>query len=191
MNLSILPRSLIIRGIISLLFAAVAIALPGPTLLSIALLVGAYLFADGISALVTASHFKKRGAGWGAALLEGILGILAGAGAVLWPGITVLVLTAIAAVWALLTGAAELYGAFRIVWARKGARLLLGVAGVLSIALGAVMVVVPAIGVLTLLTMVTIYATLFGITTIAMGIQLRRAARSIGAQQPDLTRRAA
>jgi len=169
-----LSRSLIIRGILSLVFCALALVWPTTTLLSIALLFGAYAIVDGVSAFHSASRLSAEHRPFAGAILEGVVGVLAGVLAWLWPGITIVALALITAAWALITGVAELVGAFGMSWAGAGSRFLLGLAGVFSIALGALMFAWPAIGAVTFLALIASYAFLFGISLIALGVRLKR-----------------
>src|SRR6202045_4725786 len=55
---SLSPSSLAWRGIVSVLFAIVALAWPGITLVALTLLFGAYSMADGVFALIVAAQGK-------------------------------------------------------------------------------------------------------------------------------------
>src|SRR4051812_19211382 len=88
---SLNPRWLILRGVLSILFGVLAFAWPGPGLLAIALLFGAYALVDGVCAIGTA--FERGRKGWALPALEGAAGIAAGILTVIWPAITVLVLS--------------------------------------------------------------------------------------------------
>ena len=169
-----LSKSLIIRGVVSLIFCALALVWPNATLLSIALLFGAYALVDGIVAFQAASRLSAEHRPFGLAILEGIVGVIAGVLAWLWPGITIVALAMITAAWALITGFAEIVGAFGWSWAGTGSRILLGLAGVVSIALGVAMLARPALGVVTFLAIVASYAFVFGITLIALGVRLKK-----------------
>ena len=176
MNPQKLPRALILRGIVSIAFGLLAIFIPGPTLLAIALIFGAYAFVDGIYALISAVHLRQQKLSWGFSLFEGIVGLAAGVGSLLWPGITILALTVIVAAWALITGVMEISAAARMKWASGVSRFLFGLCGIISIILGAAMIAWPSLGVFTFLSLVAAYALISGVLFITVGVQTRKLA---------------
>jgi uncharacterized membrane protein HdeD (DUF308 family) len=106
---------LALRGAIAVLFGLLALIWPGITVLALVLLFGAYALVDGVMALYTALFDRGRPRGrTGWLVLEGVAGVLAGIGAVVWPGITALALLYLVAAWALVTGVAEILAAFRL-----------------------------------------------------------------------------
>lgn len=187
---SLNPRFMILRGVVSVLFGILALAWPGPGLLAIAFLYGAYAFSDGILAITTGIRRGKQHESWGLPIVEGILGVGAGIITVLWPGITLLVLSILVGVWALSTGVLEVLAALNLrnyfPEASGAGRVLLGVAGLLSIALGVIIFMMPAMGAITLLTLVASYSIIFGMILMGLGFRLHRE-RKI-AERPPLTK---
>src|ERR1700754_116139 len=96
---------LLLRGIIGVIFGAVAFFLPGVTILSLVFLWGAYAFADGAFSLWAAisGRVGENASRWWLAL-AGVAGIAAGIIAWVWPGPTALALLVLIAVWAIATG---------------------------------------------------------------------------------------
>ncbi len=131
-------------------------------------LFGAYALVDGILAIVS----TFRSGEWWPPLLEGTVGITAGVGAFLWPGITALALLYLIAAWAILTGILEIVAAIRL---RKVIEneWWLALGDVASVILGVIMVATPEAGALGLVWAIGAYALLFGITLIALGFRLR------------------
>lgn len=172
------PRMLILRGVLAIIFGLMVVAWPGPSLLAIAFLYGAYAFADGILAIATGIRRGRNRQSWSLPILEGILGIGIGIMTLFWPAVTLYVLSVLIGAWAVLTGLLEVAAAFKLQQVRPGVstagRILLGVAGVLSIALGMVIFYSPGIGMATLLTFVASYALIFGGLLVGLGIRLRR-----------------
>ena len=76
----------LIRGLLALAFGIALLAFPLAGLFVIAILFGAYAFVDGVLALVAATRMRHTGGSWGWLLLEGVVGIVAGICAALWPG---------------------------------------------------------------------------------------------------------
>ena len=71
------------------------------------LIFGVFAVISGITAVVAALR-NTEVPGWGLLLFEGILGILVGVVALVWPGITALAFLYLLAAWAILTGIFEL-----------------------------------------------------------------------------------
>jgi len=170
---------LIVRGVFSLLFGIFAFVWPGVTLLTVALLYGVYALVDGAMALASGMRSGFRHRPWGIAVFEGVLGIVAGVVTLFWPGITVFVLAMLVGVWAISTGVTELYAAIRtprIMNRGVGSRIFLGFAGAVSLVLGIAIFARPAVGVVTLITFISIYSFAFGILFLGLGVQARRIA---------------
>jgi len=162
----------LLRGVAGVLFGIMTLIAPAISLAVLVLLYGAYAFADGVLALVTA--IRRRGATtrWWMLLLEGITGIAAGVVTLLWPGITALVLLYLIAAWALVTGAFELAAAIHLRRAITG-EWLLALSGIASIAFGVLLILYPASGALALVLWIGAYALVFGSLLIALAIRLR------------------
>lgn len=96
---------------------------------------------------------------------------------VLAPGITVLVLTTLAGVWAIVTGVLEVVAAVRL---RKHIRgeLLLALAGVASVAFGLLILLWPGAGALALAVLLGSYALVFGVLLVIVALQLRTQERT-------------
>src|SRR5829696_9487098 len=82
--------ALVLRGLAAILFGILAFAWPGITLFVLVLFFGAYMFADGIFAIVAAVRAAGEEERWWLLLIQGILGVLAGLVAFFWPGLTAL-----------------------------------------------------------------------------------------------------
>src|SRR3989475_4849572 len=74
------------RGIAAILFGILTLVWPKLSLSVLVLLFGVFAVVSGITAVVAALRNREE-QGWGFLLFEGILGILAGAVAMVWPGI--------------------------------------------------------------------------------------------------------
>jgi len=77
------------RGIAAVLFGILALVWPRMTLTVLVLVFGVFAVISVITAIAAALR-NTEFSGWGFLLFEGILGILAGAIALAWPGITAL-----------------------------------------------------------------------------------------------------
>ena len=162
-----------IRGIAAIAFGILTIALPGITLLTLVYLFAAFALVDGASAIVSVLRGDPatRGHGW-SVLIIGIVGVIAGIGTFLWPGITALTLLYIVAFWAIVTGAFQVIAAIRLRREIQGEWLLV-LSGVASIAFGALLIVSPGAGLLAVLTLVAAWAIIFGVILLALAWRLR------------------
>jgi uncharacterized membrane protein HdeD (DUF308 family) len=109
-------------------------------------------------------------------MLRGAIGIVFGVLAVLWPGLTLLVLVALFAVYAILGGAVSIGTAFSL---RRTERrwwipLLLGIVSVIA---GACAIALPAITALALVLVMGVNAILTGALDLAMAVRLRKVLR--------------
>ncbi|HTT00243.1 MAG TPA: DUF308 domain-containing protein [Streptosporangiaceae bacterium] len=104
---------LALLGVLSLIIGLYAVRHVFVTLVALALLLGIFWIVSGVIELFTAlSHREMRNRGWTAAM--GILGILAGLVVLADPGISLLVLAVVLAVWLLVFGIGQITMAFRI-----------------------------------------------------------------------------
>lgn len=161
-----------LRGLFAVLFGLVAFLLPLPTLVALVWLFGAFAFLDGVFSLVAAWRRRAGDPPWWALLLTGLAGVAAGVISFVWPGITALALVMLIAAWALITGALEIAAAVRLRKEIEG-EWLLGLSGVLTIGLGALLVIAPDAGAIGLVWVFGAYAVLFGVMMMVLGYRLR------------------
>lgn len=162
---------LVARGLAAIVFGILAFAMPGLTVLTLALVWGAYAIVDGAFAML----YGLRGKGtrrW-AYVIIGVIGVLAGFVAFFWPNETALILVLIIGVWMLGTGI------FEIVYAIQFRRAIahpwaVGISGLLSALVGLFIVIFPGAGALSLIWVIAAYAILYGILMIVAAFQLRR-----------------
>lgn len=161
----------VLRAVFAIIFGLIALFMPGVTMLSLVLVFAIYAIADGIFAVVAAVRAGGEGQSWGLLALEGVVSILAGIVAVMWPGLTVVVFVAVIAAWALITGGLLLAVAVRL--DNDHGRVWLIVSSLVSILYGALLIVAPMIGALVLTWWIGIYALLFGIAMLVFALRLR------------------
>lgn len=173
-NLSRYWWLVVLRGVFAIIFGILAFVWPGITIGALIILFGAYALVDGISSIITGISRRNSNSQWWVLLLEGIIGVVAGILAFVYPGMTALALLYFIAVWAILTGIMEVIAAIRL---RKEIDnewwLILG--GVLSIIFGLLLIIFPGSGALGLLWVIAAYSIIFGIMFIILGFRLRGA----------------
>ena len=169
--------ALALRGLVAILFGLLAFAWPGITLFVLIIFLGAYLFVDGIFAIVAAVRAAGEEDRWWLLLIEGILGVLAGLVAFFWPGLTALALLYFIAAWAIVTGIMEIVAAIRLRQEIEG-EWALGLSGLLSVIFGILLVVLPApAGLLSLVWLVGAYAVATGVLLLILAFRVRSEAR--------------
>ena len=176
--------SLVLRGLAGVAFGVLSFLAPGISLAALVLCFGAYAFIDGIFAIVMAFRKTERGGRWGALLLQGIIGIAAGVATLFLPIVTALALVYLVATWAIITGVLEIVTAVRLRKVIEG-EWLLGLSGLLSVALGVSLALFPGPGALALMVWIGAYALLCGTILIALGVRARSWRR--GTSRPPLT----
>ncbi|CAD6548467.1 hypothetical protein LMG27952_04718 [Paraburkholderia hiiakae] len=162
---------LIARGLAAIIFGVLAFSLPGLTVLTLAIVWGAYAIVDGAFALI----YGARGGGtrrWTYVII-GLIGVIAGLVAFFWPGETAIVLVMIIGVWAFFTGIFEIVYAiqYRHAIAHPWA---VGISGLLSATVGFFFAMFPGAGALSLIWVIAAYAVLYGLLMIIAALQLRR-----------------
>lgn len=153
------PGALTARGIVALLFGVATLAWPQVTLWALVLMWGAFALADGTIALVAAISDKQLPQrGWTA--FWGVTGIAAGVATFVWPSITALALLVVIAVWALVAGVSMIAIAISGRKQLSGA-FLIGLSGVLTVALGVLLLANPGTGALAITWAIGWYACLY------------------------------
>src|SRR5918999_505492 len=134
---------------------------------------GALAILFGILALVAAFRAHGRRRQWWTFALEGLFGIALGVLTFLWPDVTAIALLYLIAAWSVLTGIFEIAAAIRLRKVIRG-EFFLGLAGALSILFGILVVVFPGAGAVAIVWAIAVFAILFGVLLVAVGIRLRR-----------------
>ena len=159
------------RGVVAVLFGLAALIWPGLTLAALIVLFGAYAVVDGVFAVV-AGFRSVDGTRRALLLAEGILGVLAGLVALLWPGAAAVFLLYVVAFWAIFGGLLRIMGALLL---RKEIdnEWSMAAGGVLSIILGVILAVFPGIGLLSYAWLIGVIALAVGATLIALAFKVR------------------
>lgn len=162
----------LLRGVAAVVFGLLAFFWPHITLFALVLLFGIYAVVDGIISLANAFGGEKRGQTRVWYALIGVLGIVAGIVAFVWPGITALVLIYIIGAWAVLTGIAEIIAGIGLRHETSSAWLLV-LGGVISVIFGVLVFVHPGAGAVAVVWLIGFYAIIKGVEGIAFAFRLR------------------
>jgi uncharacterized membrane protein HdeD (DUF308 family) len=167
-----LSTSLLWRGALAIVVGVIAFAWPNITVGAFVILFAVYAFLA--AAMEFGRAFASRTAGPVAGHVAlGLLDAGAGVIALAWPNITALALVWVVAVWALVIGAMEFALAFRS-GETAGERALLGLTGLVSIALGVAFAARPDIGAITIAQVYGLFSVVSGVSSIVVAANVRR-----------------
>lgn len=174
-----------LRGLVGVLFGAVALARPAIALVALVAFLGAWWLVDGLFTIVAAVYAAENRTRWWPLLVEGITGVVLGAAIYFLTGLTILAIVFVIAAWSIVTGA------FRIVAAVRLRRVienewLLALSGVISVLFGVLVWLFPRTALPALVVGLGIFALIYGVVQIVFAARLygfRRyhAAHPIGA----------
>jgi uncharacterized membrane protein HdeD (DUF308 family) len=160
-----------LRGVFAIVFALVAFFVPGATLLSFVLFFSAYMLVDGVVGIVAAVRAARQHQRWGLLVLEGVVDILVGVIAFMWPGLTVVFFVTLMAFWSLITGVLMIVAAFKL-HATYGRGWLI-FSGIVSLGFGISLLVAPLVGAVVLTWWLGAYAMVFGISLLVLAFKLK------------------
>jgi uncharacterized membrane protein HdeD (DUF308 family) len=166
-----------LRGLIALILGTIILVIPTAAAAFLVYFIGAYAVVDGVFALVVVIVNKPQHKDRWWLLLEGIIGILAGAAIFASPLLAAVILLFIIAFWALLTGIFEIVFAVAQ-WKTLPDKWLLLLGGIFSVLLGGLILSNVSYGALLVVTMIAVYMILFGMVLIALGFSLKNAGKS-------------
>ena len=159
-----------LRGVLGILFGLICLLTPGIALGAFVILFSAYMLVDGVFAIISGIKAARSGERWGLLILEGIVDIAAGVVAFLWPLITVVALTWLVAIWAIVSGALMLSAAFTL--NIDHGRWWLALGGIASVVFGLLLVIEPLVGAVVLTIWIGAYALVFGVFLLILAFQL-------------------
>jgi len=169
---------LLLRGVVAIAFGALTWFQPGITLAALVMIFGAYTLVDGVLGAWAGIAGRKEDEDWWVLLLGGLIGIGIGLMTFLAPGLTALGLLFYIAVWAIATGVLEILAAIRLRKEIEGEwRLVLG--GLVSVAFGALLMARPGAGALAVLSVIAIFAVVFGILRVLLAFKVRKVASQL------------
>jgi uncharacterized membrane protein HdeD (DUF308 family) len=163
-----------LRGALAVLFGLAAWIWPDVTIRVLVLLFGFYALVDGLLALAAAMMGGRLASGRrGWLIFEGVAGVAVGVLTFIWPEITTLALLYLIAFWAIATGVLEVVAAVMLRRELRG-EWLLAAGGIISVLFGLFLVIRPGDGAIAVAWLIGLYAIIFGIALIALGLRLRQ-----------------
>ena len=169
-------RTLALRGLVALLFGLVVLFWPGLVLTVLAVLFGIYAVVDGVITFVPALRSSDRGTQRSLPLAEGVVGIIAGLVALLWPGLSASGLVYVIAGWTVATGVLKILSAI-VLRAEVENGWLLAASGALSALFGTALVVLAGSDVPFLAPFIGGFAVVVGLALVVFALRLRERER--------------
>ncbi|HEU5103854.1 MAG TPA: HdeD family acid-resistance protein [Roseiflexaceae bacterium] len=161
-----------LRGVVGILFGIGAFVWPGATLAALVIVFGAYVFVDGIFAVVAGIGMRRQLNLWWLVVLEGVAGIILGLLTFRSPDTIALILLTLIAAWSIVSGIFEIATALRLRKMIPNEWLLI-LSGVVSIVFGALLIAQPGAGAISIVWLLGGYALLFGMLTLLFAFRLR------------------
>ncbi len=159
--------TLALVGIAAIVFGVAVLIWPQLTLGLLVQLFGVYALVTGLLALLAAIDAAQHHLSWLTPAIEGGFSVIIGLLVLIWPSTSWLLIGYFIAFWAILTGIPRVVGAF-------GHRdWLLAASGATLVLFGVVLVGVAGIGVATVVTIIGIFAILYGGLTLTRALKLR------------------
>ena len=167
----------IIRGILGIIFGLIALFAPIATALALAIVIGVYAIVDGVFDIIEA--IRHRGSSSMALrIVWGAVSILFGILVLVWPGMSLGVLVIFVGIWAIIIGVLEIMASIRHRAAPHSGWVWGIIGGALAILFGILVLTRPVPGRISIIWIIGIWAIVWGITLIVLGVQLRRAANT-------------
>jgi uncharacterized membrane protein HdeD (DUF308 family) len=171
----------VVRGFVAVLFGLLVISWPGLSLGGLVFTFGIFALLQGILSAVPG--LSKLGGRIYFLLVEGIVGILAGVltflgpglGRIFWPDVATKTLLVFIALWALLSGIAEVVGSFRLPGEIKE-KWLITLSGFVCLLLGLVLLFRSGLGAVGNALVIGPFAIIFGLLLLFLGFKARKGA---------------
>ena len=161
----------VLRGLLAIGVGILAWYRPDIFWASLVLVFGVYAIVDGAFAIVAAIKAETRDRAFH--LLEGFLGIAVGLIVFIFPDQAGTAIVLVIGLWAVATGIVEIVSSVRL--RREIAdEWLLGLGGVLSVILGAILIMRPQFGQVTTTYVLGTYGLIFGVVLVVLGLRFRR-----------------
>ena len=169
-------RTILLRGLASLIFGILAFVYPGVTLAVVVTLFGIYALVDGLLGLWGVFRGRQEGTSV-TSLLSALVGIVAGLVCLLAPEFATRYVVLLIGFWNIAAGLLQLIGAL-VMWKDVEKPGLLALAGLVGAVLGLVIVFNPSFAADTMIRIIAATAVLVGLVLLVFGWQLKSAAQN-------------
>jgi uncharacterized membrane protein HdeD (DUF308 family) len=176
----------VVRGVLAVAFGLLAVFLPDKTPGLMVQVFGVFVIIDGVVSLV--DGLRRKGTQAGSVNTGiGVVAIVFGAVMFFLPQVTLTLLLALVAIWALLFGLLQIFGAFAL-RSRGGGSWIWGlVSGLLFVALAVVCLVNPGGAIEVMSVVIGLFAVAIGVVLVALGLRMRQLGRQAGTgDDPDV-----
>jgi uncharacterized membrane protein HdeD (DUF308 family) len=166
-------QPMVLSGALALIFGAIVLIWPASAIEAFVILFGIFVLIDGTAGVATALRARSLAMPWVGTLAMGVAGVLAGVVALGWPGATLMLVIYVAAIWAIVKGV------FALAMAAEQRRQWPGdrtasYGGWAWLVFGALMFLWPIVGVVALAWLIGIFAVIFGVVLVALGLHVRQ-----------------
>lgn len=166
---------LLLRGLVAIAFAVLTWVQPAASMVALVYVFGFYVLADGVLGVWMALANRQGNPQWWVLLLWGLVSVVAGVLTFALPQVAALALLMYIAAWSIVTGVLQIAAAIRLRKEITG-EWLLGLAGLVSVLFGVLLVAWPASGALALLWLIAFYAAVFGVLLVVLAFKLKQLA---------------
>ena len=164
--------TMVLRGIVAILFAVLAFAWPGETLRILTLLFGCYALLDGLCMLIAAMGGRPRRHNRWLLALEGIVGMALGIVVLRTPAASAVVLLYFMSIWAVALGFLRIAEAILLRKEISG-EMWLALSGVVAILFAVTLMVLHRMSAVAMIWLIAGYALITGIFEVLVGVELR------------------
>ena len=167
----------IIRGVLGIIFGLIALFAPIATAVVLAIVIGVWAIVDGVFDIVEA--IRHRGSSSMALrIVLGAVSILFGILVLVWPGMSLGILVIFVGIWAIIIGVLQIVASVRHRAVPNSGWVWGIIGGALAILFGILVLIRPGAGLVSIIWIIGIWAIVWGITLIVLGVQLRKAANT-------------
>jgi uncharacterized membrane protein HdeD (DUF308 family) len=164
--------SLLVRGIIGLVFGLLAVIWPDRVLELLVTLFGIFILAIGLIATIAALSHRTPLRTW-LILIPGLVAVVIGIISIASPAVTTVVLVYLIAIWALVHGISEIYKALRVRKDVEGEWMPI-IIGIVSVVFGVVLIVRPLTAGAAVTLLLGFFVLVLGILWLIMAFRARR-----------------
>lgn len=171
-------KSIALRGLFAFLFGIVILLFPLFWVQFLAIVFAAFVFADGVVALLTGWRMHKAGVPWWPYLVVGISGVLFGLIAVINLPLAIMATVYVMGFWAIFAGIFQIVAAVRLRDIVDTETLMI-ISGLLSLVFGVLLVLTPGLtGGIVLTVLVGFYTVIYGVMMMFVAYRLRSMSRT-------------